>query len=186
MKNVEKKLRRRVASSMIVASLAVASLTATNAIAAVDMFLKLDGIAGESTDAKHANEIDVLAWSWGASEQARSQRSTGQPFCPQALSLTKYIDRATPVLLTKAATGDSIANAKLTVRKAGANPVDYVVMTFTGVRIASISTGGSGGEDRLTEVVAFNFSSATVTYTPQKADGSADSPVTSTVGASCS
>ncbi len=181
MKTIGKRLR----TSMIAASFAVTSLAATNAIAALDMFLKVDGIAGESADSKHKNEIDVLAWSWGASEQARAQRSASQPFCPQALSLTKYVDRATPLLLTKAAMGDSIPSATLTVRKSGADPIEYVVVTFTGVRVASVSTGGSGGEDRLTENVAFNFASATVTYTPQKPDGSAGSPVSSTVGPSC-
>ena len=38
-------------------------------MAAFDYFLKLDGIPGESTDAKHKGEIDVLSWSWGESPE---------------------------------------------------------------------------------------------------------------------
>ena len=34
-------------------------------MAAFDYFLRLDGIPGESVDAKHKGEIDVLSWSWG-------------------------------------------------------------------------------------------------------------------------
>ena len=42
---------------------------------AVDMFLKLDGINGESKDEKHAKEIDLLAFSWGASQPTHAHGS---------------------------------------------------------------------------------------------------------------
>jgi type VI secretion system secreted protein Hcp len=32
-------------------------------MAAVDYYLKIDGIDGEATDAKHKNGIDVESWS---------------------------------------------------------------------------------------------------------------------------
>ena len=41
---------------------------------ALDYFLKLDGIPGESVDAKHKGEIDVLSWSWGESQPTRRSR----------------------------------------------------------------------------------------------------------------
>lgn len=48
---------------------------------ALDMFLKIDGIPGESTDARHRDEIDVLSYNWGES-QPPTASSTGAP--PQA------------------------------------------------------------------------------------------------------
>ena len=44
---------------------------------AVDMYLKLTGIDGESSDSTHAGEIDVLAWSWGASQSGTMHLGTG-------------------------------------------------------------------------------------------------------------
>ena len=187
MKTKRKKAFTGMTSTLLASAFAMlAAVVASNASAAVDMFLKLDQVSGDSADAKHAKEIDVLAWSWGANGELHgAQRTASRSFCPQQFSLTKFVDRATPVLLTKAAVGESIANGKLTVRKAGGEAIEYLVITFTDIRITSFSTGGSGGEDRLTENVTFNFGSATVTYTPQKPDGSPDSAISSTIGASC-
>jgi hypothetical protein len=71
---------------------------------AVDMFLKLAGIAGESDDARHKDEdeIDVLAWSWGVSEAHEGQTgagaSAGKPNL-QDLAIKKLVDLASPLLL---------------------------------------------------------------------------------------
>jgi type VI secretion system secreted protein Hcp len=187
MKTKRKKASTGIASTLLASAFAMlAAVSASNASATMDMFLKLDGVSGDSVDDKHAAEIDVIAWSWAANGELQgAQRATSRSFCPQQFSLTKFVDRSTPVLLTKAAIGESIRNGKLTVRKAGIKPIEYVVITFTDIRIGSFSTGGSGGEDRLTENITFNFGSATVTYTPQKPDSTADSPISSTIGASC-
>ena len=56
--------------------------------------------------------------------------------------------------------------------KAGEHPVEYVKIKMEDVLITSVSTGGSGGEDRLTENVSLNFAKVSVDYTPQKDDGS--------------
>lgn len=134
--------------------------------AAVDMFLKIDDVKGESKDKTHNGEIDVLAWSWGTS-------STGRITCVQDVSLTKYADLSTPTLLMGQIQGRMYDQAILTVRKAGFNPLEYIVIRFRNVLVSSISTGGSGGEDRLTENVTLNFESAIYEYTPQSDDGSA-------------
>ena len=42
------------------------------------------------------------------------------------------------------------------------------------VIVTSVSTGGSGGEDRLTENVTLNFATFKIEYQPQKPDGTAD------------
>ena len=155
------------------------------AFAAVDMFLKIDGIAGESLDKVHKGDVDVLAWSWGASTS--STAATRQVGCVsvQDFSFTKYFDVASPKLILNMANGQRIANAKLTVRKAGQNPLEYMTIEMNNVVVTSLTTGGSGGEDRLTENVSLNFSSATVAYTGQKADGSPDTPIPAPIAATC-
>jgi type VI secretion system secreted protein Hcp len=143
---------------------------------AVDMFMKLDGIQGEAQDSVHKNEIDVLAWSWGASNSGSAHQGGGAGSGKanfQDLSFTKYIDLSSTSLMQACATGKHVANATLTVRKAGTNPLEYLVINMTEVLISNISTGGSGGEDRLTENVSLNFASFKVNYKQQSAQGSA-------------
>jgi type VI secretion system secreted protein Hcp len=147
-------------------------LSPINATAALDMFLKMDGVQGESVDKTHKGEIDVLAWSWGESKTTPAQVNKGAGAgkslsCITDLIVTKYIDEATPKLITDTVTNTRMPSAKLTVRKVGSVPLEYFTITMTNVSIASYSTGGSGGEDRLTENIALHFNSAHGEYTPQ-------------------
>jgi len=142
---------------------------------AVDMFLKIDGVKGEAQDAKFKEEIDVLAWSWGASNSGTTHMGSGSGAGKanyQDLSVTKYVDKSSTVLLQACASGKHFKTANLVVRKAGDKPLEYIKLDMKDVIITSISTGGSGGEDRLTENVTLNFGAFKEIYTPQKEDGS--------------
>jgi type VI secretion system secreted protein Hcp len=148
---------------------------------AVDMFLKIKGIDGESSDAKHKKEIDVLAWSWGLSQSGSAHYGGGAgsgKVSIQDLSFTHYIDSSSHALMLACCTGEHIGEATLVVRKAGKEPLEYVKITFNDLIISSVSTGGSGGEDRLTENVSLNFAKFKYEYTPQKADGTGEAPKT--------
>jgi type VI secretion system secreted protein Hcp len=141
------------------------------------MFIKIDDIKGESRDKTHAGEIDVLAWSWGMSNSGSAHMGGGAgagKVNVQDLSFTKYIDASSNALIDAACTGKHFKEVKLTVRKAGGTPLEYVIITLSEVLISSVSTGGSGGEDRLTENVTLNFAKFKFSYQPQKADGSKD------------
>jgi type VI secretion system secreted protein Hcp len=146
-----------------------------NAFAAVDMFIKIGDIKGESQDSTHKDEIDVLAWSWGMSNSGTVVGGGGGAGKAhvQDFSFTKFVDLSTTDLMLDTLTGKHIPEAKLTVRKAGDKPLEYLVITFKDVIVTSVSTGGSGGEDRLTENVSLNFAEVEVEYTPQKPDGTA-------------
>ncbi len=141
------------------------------------MFIKIGDIVGESKDAKHAASIDVLAWSWGMSQSGTMHVGGGGgsgKVNVQDLSVTKWVDKASPVLASMCCDGSQMPEAKLTVRKAGKNPLEYMIVTMKDVIVTSVSTGGSGGEDRLTENVTLNFAKVKFEYTAQKQDGSAD------------
>jgi len=158
--------------------LAATALASTSAMAAVDMFLKVDGIQGESTDKVHKGEIDVLAWSWGESAgTAKTKHGTVPTACIQDLSLTKFIDAASPALIMNTMVGTVSPTAVLVIRKAGFNPVEYLRLTMRNVSVAAYSTGGSGGEDRLTENVTLHFDSMQGEYQKQRPDGSLDRPI---------
>jgi type VI secretion system secreted protein Hcp len=144
---------------------------------AADMFLKLEGVDGESKDDSHKKEIDVLAWSWGASQSGTGHTGGGSgagKVSVQDVSVTKYVDSASHLLLLDCCNGQHIKKGTLVVRKAGATPLEYIKLTMEDIIVSGIHSGGSGGEDRLTETITLNFSKFKYEYTPQKADGSGD------------
>lgn len=147
---------------------------------AVDMFLKIAGVDGESKDSKHSKEIDVLAWSWGMSNSGSAHVGGGAgsgKVNVQDLSITKYVDSASPKLVLACCNGSHYSDATLVVRKAGGNPVEYIKLKLQEVLISSVSTGGSGGEDRLTENVVLNFGKFSMDYTPQDDKGAAGTAI---------
>jgi type VI secretion system secreted protein Hcp len=141
---------------------------------AVDMFLKLGDVVGESKDKSHKGEIDVLSWSWGASNAGSVHMGGGGgagKVNVQDLSFTKYIDLASTDIFLATCNGKHYPEATLVVRKAGETPLEYLTITMSDVLISSYSTGGSGGEDRLTESISMNFSKMVMTYKEQAAKG---------------
>ena len=147
---------------------------------AVDMFLKLGTFKGESVDSVHKDEIDVLAWSWGAANHGSTHVGGGGgsgKVSVQDLTITKYVDKSSPNLWMSVAQGTHSTDATLTVRKAGGSALEYLVIKLKEVLVSSISTGGSGGEDRLTENISLNFASFDLSYTEQKPDGTGASPI---------
>ncbi len=144
---------------------------------AVDMFINMGGsIKGESIDKDQGpkGDIDVLAWSWGMSQSGTTHMGGGGGSGKasfQDLSFTKYVDSATNALMTALAKGTHIDKVELMVRKAGEGQKKYIFITMEQVLVTSISTGGSGGEDRLTENVTLNFAKVNFAYTPQNAKG---------------
>lgn len=144
---------------------------------AVDMFIKIGDLKGESQDKAHKEEIDVLAWSWGMSQSGSMHIGGGGgsgKVNVQDLSFTKYVDSSSNALISSVCKGTHHKEAMLVVRKAGGNPLDYIIIKMKEVIVTSISSGGSGGEDRLTENVTLNFAEFEYGYQKQKPDGSAD------------
>ena len=113
----------------------------TAASAATDMFLKLGDIKGESLDAKHPNEIEVLSWSWGESDGTaparRNRDGLAVPDCIQDLALTKYVDSATPDVIIDAVSGRIVPQATLTLRKAGKGQQEFLILKLSNVSISS-------------------------------------------------
>jgi type VI secretion system secreted protein Hcp len=141
---------------------------------ATDMFIKIGDVKGESQDDTHKGEIDVLAWSWGLSQSGSAHHGAGAgagKVSVQDLSFTKYVDASSTALIQFACKGTHVKEAKLTIRKAGDSPLEYIHITLNDVLVTSLSTGGSGGEDRLTENIVLNFGKFKVEYTNQAETG---------------
>lgn len=146
---------------------------------AVDMFLELDGVKGESVDSKHKGKIDILAWSWGLTNSGTFHHGSGGGAGKanfQDISITKFIDAASPSIMLYCSNGTHFAKGKLIVRKAGGTPLEYLTIDMEKVLVTSYSTGGSGGEDRLTENVSLNFATVNVNYIQQDEKGGKATP----------
>src|SRR5579872_497790 len=142
---------------------------------AVDYFLLLDGVQGESTDDKHKNEIDIESFSWGATNSGSAGSGTGSGTGKVAQSdfhFVKKHDKSSPPLFIGCCTGQHFKKATLTVRKAGGGQQEYLTYKFEGVLISSYQTTGSGGENVIPkDNFSFNFSSLEHSYKTQNADG---------------
>jgi type VI secretion system secreted protein Hcp len=140
-----------------------------------NVHIKIDGIEGESADAKHSKTIDVLAWSWGMSQSGTFHTGSGGgqgKASVQDLSFTKHVDSASTKLQHACVVGDHIEKAVLTITKAGGKaPLDFMVITLEQVLVSSVSIGGSGGEESFTENVSLNFAKFKTEYFTQDAKG---------------
>jgi type VI secretion system secreted protein Hcp len=140
--------------------------------------LKLGDIKGESKDATHKGEIDVLSWSWGVS-QTGSMGHGGGGGAGKAnfadLSIMHALDKASPVLMTKCATGEHIKEATLVSRKAGKGQQEYLIIKMNDILITSVQPSGSS--EHPMESVSMQFAKIDVEYKPQKEDGALDAGV---------
>jgi type VI secretion system secreted protein Hcp len=180
-------MKRSGFKGLVAAGLVAASVASSTSVAqANDMFLKLTGIKGESVDDKHKGEIDVLSWSWGMSTgTARVKKGTIAPKCIQDLQLTKLVDTSTPQLIMSGVMGETIKEGTLTMRKAGKDQQEYLIIKMTDILVSSYQTGGSEGDAPLVDSVVLSFSTIEGEYRPQKADGSLGSPVVFQINSTC-
>ena len=146
---------------------------------AVDMFLELDGVKGESVDKAHKGKIDILGWHWGISNSGTFHHGSGGGAGKATfnnITITKYIDAASPNIMLFCANGKHFAKGKIIVRKAGENPLEYLTVEFDKVLVATYQTGGGAGEERLTENIGLNFAKVKIEYVTQSEKGGKGTP----------
>lgn len=132
---------------------------------AVDMFLKLSGIDGESTDKQHKGTIEVLSFSWGVSNattRAGTSKLASGKAAVSDFAIMKFLDSSSPRLFESCCSGEHHAEAMLTLRKAGESQQDFYKIKLSDVLISSVAPGGSAGGDQPLEQVSFSFAAATI------------------------
>jgi type VI secretion system secreted protein Hcp len=138
---------------------------------AVDMFLKLDGIEGETLDAKHKDEIDVLSFHWGVDQQGSALGGGGAgKVVPEDLVVAARYSKASPKLMLACCTGQHIPTGVLTLRRAGENQLEFLKYKLSEILVSAYQTDGEG--EGPSDQVSFNFVKIEIEYTQQKADGS--------------
>ena len=149
---------------------------------AVDMYLKVEGIDGESKDSKHSNHIQVLSWSWDVSQKGTAGSGSGLTAGSvehRDIIIRKLVDKASPNLYSHCCTGEHIASADLIVRKAAgkSGALEYVVIHLEKVIITGYSLGGQPQADQIEEEVKINYAKVQITYTPQDDEGQGMPPL---------
>jgi type VI secretion system secreted protein Hcp len=130
----------------------------------MDLFLKLDGIEGESRDLKHSKEIDILDWSWGLTKPPRviSGGSTTGRLAFSGFTVRKLVDKATSKLMLNCSQGKWITNALLTCRtQTSSNTIEFYKLQASKVIVTSVNEAASS---EITETVGFAFESVQIDY----------------------
>ena len=148
---------------------------------AQDIFLKVAGIDGESQDSAHKNEIEVSNWSWQVLQESNMHAGSGGgsgKATVRDLNFVHKVDRSSPNLMKFCLTGKHIAEAKLTVRKAGGSPLEYLKITMTDVVITNVQPAGSSDDETIKEQVSMSFAKVKQEYTVQNQQGGSGGAVT--------
>jgi len=174
-------IRKSMTGVVLLLAVIAMAMVPTAASATDQFFMQVAGIPGTITRAAGGNWMDVLAFSGNAVAPSTQKNKTSTTPC--SISVSKYVDISSPRLWAATATGQIITSVELQAVKigngaaAGAEFVFYDVL-LTNAQITSISDGGSTADGTPTENLSFQASNVTLTSTPQNADGTAGTPVT--------
>ena len=148
----------------------------------LEAFLKIEGIPGESRKDGHKDEIDILSFSFGASNPTSIAKGTGAGASQVNISsfnIMKMTDLSSTAFFLRCAKGEHIPEALVTLRKSGGTtPLEYLTYKFSKVYVDSIQWSGSGGgDDSPTESLSLAFEKVEIVYSSQNDDGTAKKTV---------
>ncbi|HUL92132.1 MAG TPA: type VI secretion system tube protein Hcp [Burkholderiales bacterium] len=163
--------RGLVSSGLLLAGLLAAGAAAP--AAADDMFLKMDGIQGESLDARHKGEMEILSYTQAATgpfaRGTAGAGAAGKAVCG-TVTIVKYVDLASPDLILNALNGRHIPKAVITFRKPG-QQFEYYKVTLDDVIVTEVEQTDGKTQPRATEKVTLMGRRFNYEYTAQTPQG---------------
>jgi type VI secretion system secreted protein Hcp len=148
---------------------------------AIDAFLKIDGITGESTDEKHKGWIEILSYSLGMSQPSSMASGTGGRTSERVnisdFTVMKSVDTASPHLALACCDGRHLKDVKVEVCEASQDKHKYVEYVMEDVIISGLQASASQGGEKPMESISFNFGKLKWEYTPLGHDGKPGSKV---------
>ena len=149
---------------------------------AVDIFLVISTVTGESADKMYPGSIEVNSWSWGLTQSGNTHTKTGSGAGKVSvgdLTFVKTVDSTSPTLVQASCQGTAFQTATLYMRKAaGAAPLPYLVLTLTNVIVSSVQLATSTSDEQQMETITLNFGQFQYEYTAQTAAGGAGKATT--------
>jgi type VI secretion system secreted protein Hcp len=149
-------------------------------IMALNAYLKLDGIDGESQDKGHSGEIEILSFSWGVEQTISRESASGAgagKVTIKDITITKHVDKSSPMLMNACATGQHIKTAQLeVVGKSRSQSLD-LFLKLEDILVSSVQLHVN--TDSPMEVISLNFTKVEEDYVPLDKTGQAGVPVAS-------
>jgi len=140
-----------------------------------EMFLKLDGVDGESLDFAHGGESEIKSWGWTTTNLVRwdvNQGGQSTKVDVKQIEINKTCDKASVILYQNCVTGKHIPSAKITCRKNdGDNKVEYLIVDMKDVMVSHVQWTGDGNNQALDETLHLSFAEFTLHYTVQQDQG---------------
>lgn len=141
---------------------------------AIDMFLRVDGVSGESQDANHKGWTDITSFNWGASQPGTMFAGGGGgagKVTFSDLSVMAPIDKSTSALLAGCASGKHFPKVEVSICKAGGSQIEYCLITLEDVLITGVYFGGAQGNENLNMQYSFQASKVRQKYNEQTTTG---------------
>ena len=159
-------MKRSFVALIALLGIALIILTPCVSLAGFDLFIRVEGVNGESTDERHNDWIDGISYS-------SNIVSDGGRVCFNDISIAKYYDKSSPTLSLYAAMATRIDNVQIEFCRDGGDKQRFLEILIDGAAITSVSSGGSavGTEGSPQESVTFSFNNIRWTYTLFNPDG---------------
>ena len=142
-----------------------------------EMFLRLDGVKGESLDQTHSDEIELKKWDWTTSNHVKwdlNQGGQSTKVDVKEITIEKICDKAAVILYQCCVTGKHIPTARITCRKNdGDQKVEYLTVDLKDIMVSEVAWNGDGGEQMLPETVKLSFAEFKLNYSVQADAGTA-------------
>jgi type VI secretion system secreted protein Hcp len=139
----------------------------------IQMFLQLDGIEGESSDAHHRGEIDITGWAWGLSDSPSATGAGGAgagKVSIRDIAIQKPMDLASPLLMAFAAEGRHIASGAITNRRTSGG--EFLVVRLSDIAITSVGETAAHEANQVVETLTLAFGKVELDYRPTVVNGS--------------
>lgn len=150
----------------------------------VALFMKVDGVTGESADSQHKNWTDIRSFSWGATQPGAMASGSGGNAGRASfndLVVVAYMDKGTAAIVKNCVTGKHITSVEVSACKTGGSQIEFMRITLQEVLVTSAQVTGvdpSDPADRLLMNYGFQAAKVKKQYWQQNDTGGKGAEVT--------
>ena len=139
-----------------------------------NIYLRVDGVTGDSVAASHAGQVSIASFEWVQNGAAISSGGKNNPPQSTAIHFVADVSRASPQLMSLLLADTMIPTADLTMDTGGPSPFEFYHVHLENVRVGSYQLVS---DNALQEEFTLTFQRSTISYMPRQSDGSAGTPV---------